>query len=133
MEIPSSVREREISWVARARASNTCTRYFSATLRETRAVTLGFPSLSEPIQLPGWKKGGHTGGTVPAASPSSQSSKRRYTLGIISKSVVSKRFRMVSASSIGVGFLCAMGEVLKSASISSSMRRSFSRRAMPPS
>ena len=41
------------------------------------AVTLGLPSRSEPIQLPGWKNAGHSGGTVPALSPSTQSSKRR--------------------------------------------------------
>ena len=105
VEIPSSVKPRLTSLVARASACSTCTRYFSATWRETRAVTLGLPSRSEPIQLPGRKNGGQTGGTQPAFSPSTQLSKRRYTEGTISKRVVSKMLRTVSASSKGVGFL----------------------------
>ena len=77
VEMASRVRLRPVSCVASARRSSTWVRNFSATWRLTRAVTLGLPSLSEPIQLPGWKNAGHTGGTVPAFSPSSQSSKRR--------------------------------------------------------
>ena len=77
VEIVSTVRLRPTVCVASARVSSMCTRYFSATLRLTLAVTLGLPSRSEPIQLPGWKNAGQTGGTVPAFSPSSQSLKRR--------------------------------------------------------
>ena len=49
----------------------------------------------------------------------------------MSKSVLSKMSTIVSASSTGVGFLCAMGEVRRSASISWSIRRSFSASAAP--
>ena len=77
MEATSSVRLRPMKCVASASVSSMWTRNFSATWRLTFAVTLGLPSRSEPIQLPGWKNAGQTGGTVPAFSPSSQSSKRR--------------------------------------------------------
>ena len=128
----SSVRLRPTHAVRSRSASSTWTRYFSDTSRLTFAVTLGLPSRSEPIQLPGWKNAGQTGGTVPALSPSSQSSKRRYTSGTVSNSVLSKIEMTVSASWTGVGFLMAMGLVRSRASISCSMRRSFSARSVGP-
>ena len=117
------------SWASLA---TICAKYFAATRRDTFAVTFGLPSRSDPIQLPGRKNAGHTGGTLPASSPSTQSSKRRYTCGTVSNSVLSKMSMMVSASSRGVGFLSSVGEVRTSASISCGMWRSFSRRADPP-
>ena len=73
----SSVRLRATRRHFASSVATMCVKNLAATARLTLAVTLGLPSRSEPIQEPGWKNAGQKGWTLPALSPSTQSSKRR--------------------------------------------------------
>ncbi|CRH67758.1 Uncharacterised protein [Chlamydia trachomatis] len=73
----SIVRHLPTSRVRSSSAFKTWLLNLLATCLLTFAVTFGFPSLSDPIQLPGWKNAGHRGGTNPAFLPKSQSSNLR--------------------------------------------------------
>ena len=65
----SSVRLRPMLRHSWASLATICATYFDATRRDTFAVTFGFPQRPDPLQLPGRRNAGHTGGTpqAPAA------------------------------------------------------------------
>ena len=96
------------------------------------AVTFGLPSRSPPIHEPSRANARTAGAVVPAASASSQSSRRRYTSGRVSASVDSKTLSTVRTSSRTVGLASRSGAVRHSVSISPSSLRSFSASDMPP-